>query len=55
MTITTLIEYIPLQQGLRQLWDREKDDVKELIEYIPLQQGLRHIKDRDEFLRIKAH
>ena len=37
-----LIEYIPLQQGLRLLWNYiHTFDNKTLIEYIPLQQGLR--------------
>ena len=37
-----LIEYIPLQQGLRQgiSYESNQEDSK-LIEYIPLQQGLR--------------
>ena len=35
-----LIEYIPLQQGLRQKVMREMQSLG-LIEYIPLQQGLR--------------
>ena len=37
-----LIEYIPLQQGLRQVHDCRFVYTKpKLIEYIPLQQGLR--------------
>ena len=41
MSYTMLIEYIPLQQGLRP--ERAEIVVKQvlLIEYIPLQQGLR--------------
>ncbi|EGQ14287.1 hypothetical protein HMPREF9419_1389 [Prevotella nigrescens ATCC 33563] len=37
-----LIEYIPLQQGLRLNKEEEFIKFKYLIEYIPLQQGLRH-------------
>ena len=37
-----LIEYIPLQQGLRH-WNMRKFSKVQLIEYIPLQQGLRHL------------
>ena len=36
-----LIEYIPLQQGLRLLNKVSKSSIVSLIEYIPLQQGLR--------------
>ena len=36
-----LIEYIPLQQGLR-LQMKHSHHHEVLIEYIPLQQGLRH-------------
>ena len=38
-----LIEYIPLQQGLRQLSYSSMKNKQYLIEYIPLQQGLRPI------------
>ena len=38
-----LIEYIPLQQGLRQVLVATIDKVTLLIEYIPLQQGLRQV------------
>ena len=38
----TLIEYIPLQQGLRHINSLPSRSAKSLIEYIPLQQGLRH-------------
>ena len=39
---TQLIEYIPLQQGLRpKAFHFAKQAHKGLIEYIPLQQGLR--------------
>ena len=36
-----LIEYIPLQQGLRLQKTHTTGTLKTLIEYIPLQQGLR--------------
>ena len=36
-----LIEYIPLQQGLRPREDYASFLLSKLIEYIPLQQGLR--------------
>ena len=36
-----LIEYIPLQQGLRLASHFSISPLKSLIEYIPLQQGLR--------------
>ena len=39
--ILTLIEYIPLQQGLRLLITTFNITHYTLIEYIPLQQGLR--------------
>ena len=42
--ITHLIEYIPLQQGLRQVSMLVIILVLYLIEYIPLQQGLRHTR-----------
>ena len=38
----SLIEYIPLQQGLRLIRPKNEADFDQLIEYIPLQQGLRH-------------
>ena len=42
LTLITLIEYIPLQQGLRLSEERVKRCThNRLIEYIPLQQGLR--------------
>ena len=49
-----LIEYIPLQQGLRPY--REVEPVRRrLIEYIPLQQGLRLIKIFHFTFLLKAH
>ena len=39
----TLIEYIPLQQGLRPCFSWFWHCFQRLIEYIPLQQGLRRI------------
>ena len=39
-----LIEYIPLQQGLRLIYNEHFHIVVFLIEYIPLQQGLRPFK-----------
>ena len=42
LALPDLIEYIPLQQGLRQQGLRQFLSERLLIEYIPLQQGLRH-------------
>ena len=40
---SALIEYIPLQQGLRLVVTLHSNNYIRLIEYIPLQQGLRLI------------
>ena len=41
LSLAQLIEYIPLQQGLRLFNDYFIKVITALIEYIPLQQGLR--------------
>ena len=46
---TALIEYIPLQQGLRHTPLALTNEPANLIEYIPLQQGLRLLKFRNEW------
>jgi len=46
--VAHLIEYIPLQQGLRHSQSFIMKTIAHLIEYIPLQQGLRH-NSRAEF------
>ena len=37
-----IIKYIPLQQGLRLITEKELFPILPIIKYIPLQQGLRH-------------
>ena len=50
-----LIEYIPLQQGLRQSFLEEALKNPYLIEYIPLQQGLRQFEIGFYKLYFKSH
>ena len=54
--LAALIEYIPLQQGLRHLRQLLFLQSQEhLIEYIPLQQGLRHILHRQPLPYEQTH
>ena len=51
----SLIEYIPLQQGLRPTNFPTCALMFPLIEYIPLQQGLRHLQIRQQYGLASPH
>ena len=54
--IIQLIEYLPLQQGLRHTRPEDfSNRGKDLIEYLPLQQGLRHSFGRLRLLQTLSH